>query len=70
MFKMVHDTTGQPTWSSNSIIGIIDIMLMNWGNDPGFTLIYDDETKKLIVNGVSYTLKYIPYENNRGDLNE
>jgi hypothetical protein len=46
-------------FSSNSIYGIIDILLMNWGNDPNFTLTYDQNAATIIVNNMDFLIKYV-----------
>ena len=68
MITMYKTTTNEPVWSSNSIIGIVDILLMNWGNDPNFALEFDEDTMLLTVNNTEYLLKYVAFPTNRGEL--
>lgn len=69
MLTLISQNTGQPLFSSNSIYGILDLLLMNWGTDPNFDLAYDDDTHIIIVNGINYELRYNPLSDNpRGEV--
>lgn len=59
MLTLINQHTKQPVFSSNSIYGILDILLMNWGNDPNFTLTYDQDAATIIVNNMDFLIKYV-----------
>lgn len=68
MLTLIRKTTNQPMFRSNSIYGILDILLMNWLNDPNFSLAYDETTGTIIVNDIDYLLKYTEMNGNpRGE---
>ena len=64
MFTLIRNSTNQPLFSSNSIYGILDLLLMNWANDDNFTLIYDAVIEMITVNGIDYDLEYHPLAGN------
>ena len=69
MFTLIRHSTTQPLFSSNSIYGILDLLLMNWANDDNFTLIYDAVVEMITVNGIDYDLEYHPLAGNpRGEV--
>lgn len=69
MLTLIRKSTGQALFSSNSIYGIIDLLLMNWATDPNFHLVYDEEAATITVNGVAYLLEYHPLaDNQRGEV--
>lgn len=69
MLTLIRQSTGQPLFSSNSIYGIFDLLLMNWGTDPNFSLEYDDDVRTITVNGITYDLQYNPLSDNpRGEV--
>lgn len=57
MITLIRQSTGQPLFSSNSIYGILDLLLMNWANDQGFQLSFDQAAGTITVNGVIYLLE-------------
>ena len=59
MLTLINQHSKQPVFSSNSIYGIIDILLMNWGTDPNFALTYDQDAATIIVNDMDFLLKYV-----------
>lgn len=69
MLTLIRHSTGQPLFSSNSIYGILDLLLMNWANDPDFHLVYDEEAATITVNEIAYDLVYHPLADNpRGEV--
>lgn len=69
LFTLIRHSTNQPLFSSNSIYGILDLLLMNWANDDNFTLIYDAVVEMITVNGIDYDLEYHPLAGNpRGEV--
>ena len=58
MLTLIRQSTGEALFSSNSIYGMLDLLLMNWGPDPNFHLVYDQDVGTLTVNGVDYSLQY------------
>ena len=69
MFTLIRHSTNQPLFSSNSIYGILDLLLMNWANDDNFTLIYDALVEMITVNGIDYDLEYHSLAGNpRGEV--
>lgn len=58
MLTLILQSTGVALFSSNSIYGILDLLFMNWGPDPNFHLIYDQDAGTITVNGVDYLLQY------------
>lgn len=68
LLTLIRHSTNQPLFSSNSIYGILDLLLMNWANDDNFTLIYDAVAEMITVNGIDYDLEYHPLAGNpRGE---
>lgn len=59
MLTLINQHTKQPVCSSNSIYGLLDILLMNWGNDVKFTLTYDQDAATIIINGMDFLIKYV-----------
>lgn len=69
MITLIQQATGQPLFSSNSIFGILDLLLMNWANDQGFQLSYDQTAGTITVNGTRYLLEWHDLAGNqRGEL--
>ena len=69
LFTLIRHSTNQPHFSSNSIYGILDLLLTNWANDDNFTLIYDAVVETITVNGIDYDLEYHPLAGNpRGEV--
>lgn len=58
MLTLIRQSTGQPLFSSNSIYGILDLLLMNWANDQGFQLSFDQAAGTITVNGIIYLLEW------------
>ena len=58
MLTLIRQSTDQPLFSSNSIYGILDLLLLNWGNDQGFQLSFDQAAGTITVNGTLYLLKW------------
>lgn len=58
MLTLIRQSTGQPLFSSNSIFGILDLLLMTWANDQGFTLSFDQSAGTITVNGTVYLLEW------------
>ena len=59
MFRIVNTKTNSQLFSSNSIYGIIDLFLINWGRLPDFTINIDMTTKIIMFNNENYTIEYI-----------
>lgn len=69
LLTLIRQSTGQPLFSSNSVYGILDLLLMNWANDPNFHLQYDGEASIITVNDVVYLVQYHPLADNpRGEV--
>ena len=58
MFRVVNTKTNSLLFSSNSIYGIIDLFLINWGRLPDFTINIDMTTKIITFNNENYTIEY------------
>ena len=59
MFRIVNTKTNGLLFSSNSIYGIIDLFLINWGRSPDFTIKIDMINKIITFNDENYTIEYI-----------
>ena len=59
MFRIVNTKTNGLLFSSNSIYGIIDLFLINWGRLPDFTISIDMTNKIITFNNENYTIEYI-----------
>ena len=59
MFRVVNTKTNGLMFSSNSIYGIIDLFLINWGRLPDFTINIDMTSKIITFNNDNYTIEYI-----------
>ena len=59
MFRIVNTKTNGLLFSSNSIYGIIDLFLINWGRLPDFTIKIDMTNKIITFNDENYTIEYI-----------
>ena len=59
MFRIVNTKTNGLLFSSNSIYGIIDLFLINWGRLPDFTIDIDMTNKIIVFNNENYTIEYI-----------
>ena len=59
MFRVVNTKTNGLLFSSNSIYGIIDLFLINWGRLPDFTISIDMTNKIIAFNNENYTIEYI-----------
>ena len=59
MFHIINSKTNSQLFSSNSIYGIIDLFLINWGRLPDFTINIDMTTKIITFNNENYTIEYI-----------
>ena len=59
MFRVVNTKTNSLMFSSNSIYGIIDLFLINWGRLPDFTINIDMTNKIIMFNNENYTIEYI-----------
>ena len=59
MFRIVNTNTNSLLFSSNSIYGIIDLFLINWGRLPDFTISIDMTKKIIMFNNENYTIEYI-----------
>ena len=59
MFRVVNTKTNGLLFSSNSIYGIIDLFLINWGRLPDFTISIDMTNKIIMFNNENYTIEYI-----------
>ena len=59
MFRVVNTKTNGLLFSSNSIYGIIDLFLINWGRLPDFTINIDMTTKIITFINENYTIEYI-----------
>ena len=59
MFRIVNTKTNGLLFSSNSIYGIIDLFLINWGRLPDFTINIDMTKKIITFNNDKYTIEYI-----------
>lgn len=69
MITLIRQSTGQPLFSSNSIYGILDLLMMNWANDQGFQLSFDQTNGRITVNGTVYLLKWHDLSGNqRGEV--
>ena len=69
MLTLIQQSTGQPLFSSNSIFGVLDLLLMNWANDQGFQLSYDQTAGTITVNGTLYLLEWHDLSGNqRGEV--
>ena len=70
MVTLIDPETGQPLFSSNSIYGIYDIILMNWGKMFDFKLI-DNSNGQIQIFDKLYTIQVTPYASNeRSNFNE
>ena len=69
MLTLIQQSTGQPLFSSNSIFGVLDLLLMNWANDQDFQLSYDQTAGTITVNGTLYLLEWHDLSGNqRGEV--
>ena len=69
MLTLIRQSTGQPLFSSNSIFGVLDLLLMNWANDQDFQLSYDQTAGTITVNGTLYLLEWHDLSGNqRGEV--
>jgi hypothetical protein len=69
LITLIRQATGQPLFSSNSIYGILDLLLMNWANDQDFQLVFDQAASTITVNGVIYLLEWYDLAGNqRGEV--
>lgn len=69
LLTLIRQLTGQPLFSSNSIYGILDLLLMNWANDQGFQLSFDQAAGTITVNGTVYLLEWHDLAGNqRGEV--
>lgn len=59
MFRVVNTKTNSLLFSSNSIYGIIDLFLINWGRLVDFTISIDMTNKIIAFNNENYTIEYI-----------
>ena len=59
MFRIVNTKTNNLLFSSNSIYGIIDLFLINWGRLADFTISIDMINKIITFNNENYTIEYI-----------
>ena len=59
MFRIVNTKTNGLLFSSNSIYGIIDLFLINWGRLPDFTISIDMTNKIIMFNNENYTIEYV-----------
>ena len=59
MFRIVNTNTNSLLFSSNSIYGIIDLFMINWGRLPDFTISIDMTNKIIMFNNENYTIEYI-----------
>lgn len=59
MFRIVNTKTNGLLFSSNSIYGIIDLFLINWGRSPDFTIKIGMTNKIITFNNENYTIEYI-----------
>ena len=59
MFRIVNTKTNNLLFSSNSIYGIIDLFLINWGRLPDFTIKIDMTNKIITFNDENYMIEYI-----------
>ena len=59
MFRIVNTNTNSLLFSSNSIYGIIDLFLINWGRLPDFTIKIDMTNKIITFNNENYTIEYV-----------
>ena len=59
MFRVVNTKTNSLLFSSNSIYGIIDLFMINWGRLPDFTISIDMTNKIIMFNNENYTIEYI-----------
>lgn len=69
LLTLIRQSTGQPLFSSNSIYGILDLLLMNWANDQDFQLSFDQAADTITVNGTVYLLEWHDLAGNqRGEV--
>lgn len=69
MITLIRQATGQPLFSSNSIYGVLDLLLLNWANDQGFQLSFDQSSGTITVNGTLYLLQWHDLAGNpRGEV--
>lgn len=59
MFRIVNANTNGLLFSSNSIYGIIDLFLINWGRLPDFTINIDMPNKIITFNNENYMIEYV-----------
>ena len=59
MFRIVNTKTNGLLFSSNSIYGIIDLFLINWGRSPDFTIKIDMINKIITFNNENYMIEYV-----------
>ena len=59
MFRIVNTKTNCLLFSSNSIYGIIDLFLINWGRLPDFTINIDMTNKIITFNDENYMIEYV-----------
>ncbi len=59
MFRVVNTKTNSLLFSSNSIYGIIDLFLINWGRLPDFTINIDMTNKIITFNDENYMIEYV-----------
>ena len=59
MFRIVNTKTNGLLFSSNSIYGIIDLFLINWGRLPDFTISIDMTNKIITFNNENYMIEYV-----------
>ena len=59
MFRVVNTKTNSLLFSSNSIYGIIDLFLINWGRLPDFTISIDMTNKIITFNNENYMIEYV-----------
>lgn len=59
MFRIVNAKTNGLLFSSNSIYGIIDLFMINWGRLPDFTISIDMTNKIITFNNENYTIEYV-----------
>ena len=59
MFRIVNTKTNGLLFSSNSIYGIIDLFLINWGRLPDFTINIDMTNKIITFNDENYMIEYV-----------
>ena len=59
MFRIVNTKTNCLLFSSNSIYGIIDLFLINWGRLADFTIKIDMTNKIITFNDENYMIEYV-----------